>query len=85
MAAFMLLTKCFQSSSPPHFVGKYSHVTALGTEMPLLGGRFKGLNEIQHSLCPSVHVDRNVSINPHGSHSENNIKQICNRCGVSKK
>lgn len=59
-------------------------MTALGTEMPPLGGRFKGWNEIQHSLCPSVHVDRNVSINPRESHSEN-IKQICNRCGVSKK
>lgn len=66
-------------------MGKYGHVIASAIEMPLLGGSFKSQGKIHHAFCTSVQVTRNVPINQHGSHSENNIKQVCDGCGVSKK
>lgn len=58
------------------------HVTAPTIEMPLQGGSFKSQGEIHHVLCPSVQVTRNISLNQHGSHGENNIKQTCDGCGI---
>lgn len=81
----MLFTKYFQSSSPPDLVGKCGHVTVLAIGMPLLGRSFKSQDKIHHALCPSVQVTRNVPINPHGSQTEDNIKQICKRCGMNNK
>lgn len=60
-------------------------MTALATEMPLLGGSFKSQGEIHGAPCLQVQMTKNVPINQHGSHGENNIKQICDGCGVSKK
>ena len=81
----MLLPTCFQSSFAPHPAGKYGHVTALATETPLLDGSFRSQGEIHCAPCLQVQVTRSVPINQHGSHGENNIKQICDGCGVSKK
>lgn len=78
-------TKYFQSFFTPQPAGKCGHATASAIERPLLGGSFKSQGEIHHALCPSAQVTRNVPITHHGSHSKNNIKQIRNGCGVSKK
>lgn len=77
-------TKCFQFFSLFPLVGKYGHVTASASEIPLLGGSFKGQDEIHHALCPSVQVTRNVPMNQHGSHSKSNIKQMCNGYGKAQ-
>lgn len=63
----------------------WPYMTALATEMPLLGGSFKSQGEIHSAPCLQVQMTRDVPINQHGSHGKNNIKQICDGCGVSKK